>query len=103
MVLQTCTESGYKIICPTQEDATQANTGYSSAVFMAVPGPVSAPVLFPFPLYTTYCERPPEPRKSRKRPRALVFADGCKRPRAMDFRPKSVNGCVHWPVNDIMH
>ena len=69
---------------------------------MAVPGPVSAPILSPFLLYTTYCDRPPEPRKSRKRPRALVFGKisvndlmhwistcGCKRPRAM--------------VNDLMH
>lgn len=69
---------------------------------MAVPGPVSAPVLSPFPLYTTYCERPPEPRKSRKRPRALVFWE------------ISVNDLMHWfstcgrkrpraMVNDLMH
>lgn len=37
-----------------------------------------------FPLLTTYCDLPPELRKSRKRPRALVFVNGCKRPRAMD-------------------
>lgn len=68
---------------------------------MAVPGPVSAPVLSPFPLYTTYCERPPEPRKSRKRPRALVFKNKRKRPRALDSafgrkRPRAM-------VNDLMH
>lgn len=68
---------------------------------MAIPGPVSAPVLSPFPLYTTYCERPPEPRKSRKRPRALVFKNKRKRPRALDStcgrkRPRAM-------VNDLMH
>ena len=68
---------------------------------MAVPGPVSAPVLSPFPLYTTYCDRPPEPRKSRKRPRALVLENKRKRPHAL------VSTCVCKParamVNDLMH
>lgn len=68
---------------------------------MTVPGPVSAPALSPFPLYTTYCDRPPELRKSRKRPRALVFENKRKRPHALDQafgrkRPRAM-------VNDLMH
>lgn len=68
---------------------------------MAVPGPVSAPVLSPFPLYTTYCERPPEPRKSRKRPRALVFKNKRKRPHALEqaYGRKPARAMV----NDLMH
>lgn len=68
---------------------------------MAVPGTVYAPVLSPFLLYTTYCDRPPEPRKSRKRPRALVLENKRKRPHAL------VSTCVCKParamVNDLMH